>query len=1038
MEPTLFAFIWKHSRRQQMWLLLVTLMSFPFLYASLQLPKMIVNDAIGSVSATVSVFGMRIGQVQYLVILCGLFLATVLIGGLLKMYLNTRKGILSERMLRRLRYRLIHRMLRFPRPYFRTTSQGELVAMIASEAEPMGGLMGDAIAQPVFQFGQMMTIVGFLFLQSVWFGLAAVALIPLQAWLIPMLQRQINLLNKDRIVEVRHLASEIGETAAGISDLRANGGMAYRLAQFTDRLGRLFELRFLIYRKKYFMKFLNNLITQITPFLFYLIGGYLAIRGEITVGALVAALGAYKDLSGPWRDLLTFYNQVQEMALRWDVMMERFAPPNMIPETLVEGTPDDIPHLRGPIEIANVTVADQDGTPVLEEIDLTIPEGGCVAIRSHRGAERAALAQLLVREVLPTRGRVTLAGQRLDRLHQAVIAARIGYAHSSPYLFDGTLGDNLLMPLRIRPGRADADSPRLARLRDEAARAGNSTDLADGDWADPAIAGLADMQQVRDLWYELIQVMKADDYAFRRNLRARLDTVRHSDLAGAVVGLRPEIARRLRAAGLMDAVHRFDPEGFNPAIPLGGNLLFASPSREITQDGLAREAGFFAMLDDLGIAQQGVEIAAGVVETLNRTFGQDDTGHPLFRRLGIDETTYHRLTGIVQRRRLAGESKLSAADRALLLTVVFLMSAEQIGPGFADEYKDRILAIRKSHAARLLAQTGDMFVPFREDRYIPRLTLLENAVYGRMAMATGGRADAIEELVAETLTAHGLRRQIVSLVFDMSAGLGGTNLPPAFQQRAGFGRAAIKRPDILIMDGILAAHAAADRRLLPRRLREIFPETTMIFLEDEFDEPQAWDMFVELRDGRIDGAARLRPAASAGGAADLDRKLDILSDSDLFGALDARNRRLLAFSAAWFDAAPAQAVFSHGQSADAVYLCLSGRAEMRLPNAKPGDPPVYFVGPGRLIGDLAVIAGGHRMLDLVAVEPTRFLRIGADEFRAVIASDAKVALRLLEEMARHLTGATEMLQMAQINLADFATPADAPPGPLAGAGPDDA
>ena len=57
MEPTLFAFIWKHSRRQQMWLLLVTLMSFPFLYASLQLPKMIVNDAIGSVSATVSVTG---------------------------------------------------------------------------------------------------------------------------------------------------------------------------------------------------------------------------------------------------------------------------------------------------------------------------------------------------------------------------------------------------------------------------------------------------------------------------------------------------------------------------------------------------------------------------------------------------------------------------------------------------------------------------------------------------------------------------------------------------------------------------------------------------------------------------------------------------------------------------------------------------------------------------------------------------------------------------------------------------------------------
>ncbi|MEM7318781.1 MAG: hypothetical protein AAF408_07140, partial [Pseudomonadota bacterium] len=47
--------------------------------------------------------------------------------------------------------------------------------------------------------------------------------------------------------------------------LRANGGWRYRLAQFTDRLGQLFEIRFKIYQKKFFMKFLNNLITQMTP-----------------------------------------------------------------------------------------------------------------------------------------------------------------------------------------------------------------------------------------------------------------------------------------------------------------------------------------------------------------------------------------------------------------------------------------------------------------------------------------------------------------------------------------------------------------------------------------------------------------------------------------------------------------------------------------------------------------------------------------------------------------------------------------------------
>ena len=64
------------------------------------------------------------------------------------------KGVLAERMLRRFRYQLIARVLRFPQPYFERVSQGELVSMVTSESEPMGGLMGDAVSQPVLQAGQ--------------------------------------------------------------------------------------------------------------------------------------------------------------------------------------------------------------------------------------------------------------------------------------------------------------------------------------------------------------------------------------------------------------------------------------------------------------------------------------------------------------------------------------------------------------------------------------------------------------------------------------------------------------------------------------------------------------------------------------------------------------------------------------------------------------------------------------------------------------------------------------------------------------------
>ncbi|MDX1741967.1 MAG: ABC transporter ATP-binding protein/permease, partial [Ruegeria sp.] len=832
MEPTLFAFIWKYSKKQQLVLLLLTVLSFPFLYASLELPKQIINGAIGAPSDTVTTLGFTVTQVQYLMILCFAFLATVIASGLMKMRINTMKGILAERMLRRLRFTLIQRTMRFPKSYFATTSQGELVSMITSEAEPMGGLMGDAIAQPVFQFGQMMTIVTFLFMQSVWFGLASIALIPLQAWLIPKLQRQINLLNKERIQEVRNLSSEIGESAAGISDLRTNGGWRYSLAQFSHRLGLLFEIRFKIYNKKFFMKFLNNLITQMTPFLFYSVGGYLAITGEVTVGALVAALGAYKDLSGPWKDLLTYYNQVQDMSLRWEVVTERFAPSNMIPEELFEGEPEVIPHLCGEIELRNVTVRDDDGKTILEDIDLKIPKGARVAIKSTNASERNALAQVLTREVLPAQGEVIMAGHNLKDLHQAVIAARIGYAYSRPYLFSGTLGSNLMMSLRTHPQQGSEVEAGPTRWQVEAARAGNPTDLLNEEWIDPGIAGLEDIDDIRAWWFQLVEAMGIDEFMLRRTLRTRFDPDLHPSLADDIVKLRGTVAERLKERGLDRHVYRFDPERFNPAVPLGGNLLFAAPSRDINPESLAGDARFKKMFGMHDLANDAMAMASAVVETLDQAFGRDGTDHPLFLRLGMSKEMFHRLLDIKDRRKSKGEGGISEAERALLLTIPFLLTAEQIGPDFPEEYKEKILTIRKDQAERLRGALEGMFVPLSPDSYIPRLTVMENALYGRVSLMAGAHADEIEDVVAEAMNEAGLRRRAASTMFDLPTGLGGNNLPTVFQERAAFSRAGIKRPDILILDKALASHDSESRLRTRLRLRELLPDSIMIFMED--------------------------------------------------------------------------------------------------------------------------------------------------------------------------------------------------------------
>ncbi len=1005
MEKSIFKFIWKYSKRDQITLLLVTLLTFPILYVSLELPKRIINDAIGGTGESVLLFGVTFTQIQFLLVLCAGFLVAVLINGLLKMRLNTMKGVLAERLLRRFRFQLLTRILRFPRPYFRRTSQGELVSMVTSEAEPLGGIMGDMVSQPILQAGQMLTILVFLFAQSIWFGLAAIALIPLQAWIIPILQRQINLLNKVRIQEVRKFSADIGETAAAVSDIRTNGGSRYRMSLFSNRLGNLYNIRFDIYQKKFFMKFLNNFINQLTPFFFYSVGGYLAIQGHITVGALVAALAAFKDMSSPWKELLTFYNTTQDVALRWEAVTERFAPSSLVEDSLFEGMPKSVSSLKGDIKIDDVTVRDDEGVTVLEDINLTIPQGARVGIMASNEIAALAFADLLTREVIPYRGSVTIADQDLNTIHQVTLANRIGYAHSNPHILQGTLGENLLMPFKTRPGEdkhSDADEFRL-----KAEQSGNSIDSFNSDWVDPAVAGFGSSEEIRDWWFELVEAMGIDDFMVRRALESRLMPGQHQKLADEIVRIRPEVEKRLAEAGLDDVVYGFHPDKFNPVSPLGSNLMYALPTEALSQVSLSQNESFLEIIREHGIADDLLQMSVTMVESLTETFGTDGTDHPLFRRLNMEEELYQRLGAIINKRREVGDEGLESDDYSLLLTVPFAFSAEQIGPAFGENFKKRVLQIRKTSAPQMVQALEKTFEPLNPENYIPVMSVMGNALFGRISRMAGAREKMIEDTIVDVLSEQGLRRLVAELIYDLETSSGGDNLPAVFRERIAFSRAGIKKPDILILGNSLASHDNEARELMRGRISNLMPETTKIFIEKKIANAENYDLFVEIKDGRIDGGARQDIEQDTDARQDLNRKIAEIAKTDLFGELDRKQQRLLAFGAQWFEAQANQTIFAQNDQADAAYLCISGLAG--LYRTEEGQEPrlVTNIHPGRLIGDLSIIMNEQRPLDLIALEDCVFLRIGAAELMAVIENDAIVASSLMRSVASHMQGTIE-------------------------------
>src|SRR5271155_4618902 len=446
-QPSIYKFILRYSLRQQIILLVLTMASFPFLYYSLELPKIITNKAIKPKYAPQTYFGIQFDQMHYLMVLCVAFLVLVLINGGFKYFINTFKGRLSERMLRRFRYQLYQRMLLFPLSYFQKASSAQIIPMITAESEAMGGFIGDAVAMPAFQGGTLLTIILFMFMQDPVLGLAAVALYPVQGYVIPKLQRKVNQLNRQRVRTIRQVADRVHETASGIGDILANDNAKLQLTGFARLLGTIYDIRFESYQRKFFIKFLNNFLGQLTPFFFFSIGGYLVIRGQISPGALAAVVIAQREMASPWNELLTFYQTFQDSRIKYEQIIEQFQPAGMTDARLLLDEPERVAPLAGVLSVANLSLAEDDRSRVLDAVSFTVSIGQHVAIIGQSGSGKNELALLLARLIRPTSGRITIGGTDIATLPTAVVGRRIGYVGETPYFFAGTLRDSLLLGL---------------------------------------------------------------------------------------------------------------------------------------------------------------------------------------------------------------------------------------------------------------------------------------------------------------------------------------------------------------------------------------------------------------------------------------------------------------------------------------------------------------------------------------------------------------------------------------------------------------
>jgi ABC-type multidrug transport system fused ATPase/permease subunit len=298
----LYRYIWKVSARDQVFLSLLAAALFLIELAPLELQRRIVNGAVSG------------GEFGFIGLLCLLYVAVMLVQGGLKLVMNVYRGSVTEAANQRLRMQMNSPAAAAPGDAAVPGAKGVKISIIISEIESVGGFVGSSFSEPLLNAGILLSILGYMIYTQPWMALVALCLFCPQLLFIPFLQQAINRRTKRRIETMRALSADIVDEAAD----RVADRTGVRTHQtFRRRVANVYRLNMQIFRRKYGMNFLMNLLHQLGIVGILAVGSWLVLHGKTEVGTIVAFISGLSRMNDPWGDLVDFFRNLTNTDLKY-------------------------------------------------------------------------------------------------------------------------------------------------------------------------------------------------------------------------------------------------------------------------------------------------------------------------------------------------------------------------------------------------------------------------------------------------------------------------------------------------------------------------------------------------------------------------------------------------------------------------------------------------------------------------------------------------------------------------------------------------
>jgi ATP-binding cassette subfamily B protein/subfamily B ATP-binding cassette protein MsbA len=377
-------------------------------------------------------------------------------------------GSIGQSLLASLQARIFDRLQHLPLGFFDRRPVGDLMSRVTNDVDTLNQLFSQGLTQLLGSlFSLVGIVVAMLFLD--WnLALACFTIIPIMLLLTSFFARRARHAFRLTRETVGDVTAGVQEDIVGVREAQAFNRTEENIARFRRRNAANRDANVqAVAITSAFAPTIDMLSTLATALVIGY-GGYLVFAGSLSIGILTAFLIYVQQFFRPIQLASQVYTQAQAAVAG----AERIY--NILDEEPEPEDPQDAPKLgiaTGRISFEHVTFAYDPGYPVLHDVNFQVEPGMTVALVGPTGAGKTTIASLIPRFYDATAGRVLIDGRDVRELARKDLRANIGIVLQEPFLFSGTIAEN------IGYGRSGDPSEATREEVEAAARVVNANDF---------------------------------------------------------------------------------------------------------------------------------------------------------------------------------------------------------------------------------------------------------------------------------------------------------------------------------------------------------------------------------------------------------------------------------------------------------------------------------------------------------------------------------------------------------------------------------